>query len=193
MARFFGVVGYRETVEKRRGVWLPQIVERQYFGDVIRRASQNQPSADSENMDMKYSNEISIIADPYAYENFSNLVYVVWLGQKWSISRVEAKPPRLIISIGGIYNDPSEQDNIPNDECPYMCPCTPDRKPSQPSQPSEPGETVCDHVLATDKEAQKVLDDIFIFQSANPESPDGYTLASDKEIESILSGQFDKE
>lgn len=115
MAKFYGVVGYRETFEFKPGIWRARITERQYYGDVIRRASQQQESSETENGSMKFSNEISIIADMYAYENFINLVYVVWMGQKWTVSRVEVKDRRLILSIGGVYNDPSEGDGIPCD------------------------------------------------------------------------------
>lgn len=109
MARFYGSIAYRETQEVRNGIWLPVTVERQYVGDVIRRSSRLQQSSDSENDEIVLSNEISIIADAYAYNNFANIVYVVWMGTKWRVTKVEVKSPRLILSIGGVYNDPSEK------------------------------------------------------------------------------------
>lgn len=110
MAKFYGTLGYRDTREVRNGIWLPTFTERQYVGDIIRRTSRAQQSAESENDEITLSNEFSIIADPYAYDNFANLQYVVWMGTKWRVTKTEVRPPRLILTIGGVYNDPSENE-----------------------------------------------------------------------------------
>lgn len=101
------MIGYEETTELRPGVYLPQITQRPYVGDLIRSVSQSQQSNDSENDNLTLSNEISIMADAYAYENFSKIKYAEYLGQKWKVTRVEVRHPRLILSLGGLYNDPS--------------------------------------------------------------------------------------
>lgn len=151
MARFFGVFGYRETREVRNGVWMPCILRMKYFGDVIRRSSRLQSNPDSENQNAVCSNEISIIADAYAYEHFSELVYVEWMNQKWSVTRTEVKHPRLIVTIGDLYNDPSEEeDEIEFDELPNPMP------PETPEKPEN-----CDHEVATNREIGSLLDNIF--------------------------------
>lgn len=103
MAKFYGVIGYAEMVETRPGVWTEQIVERNYYGDLIRNTRRLQ-SADKLNDDINVANEISIVADPYANENFYSMRYVEFMGAKWKISNVEVKHPRLILTIGGLYN-----------------------------------------------------------------------------------------
>lgn len=103
MAKFYGVIGYAETVETRPGVWTEQIVERNYYGDLIRNTRRLQ-SADKLNDDINVANEISIVADPYANENFYSMRYIEFMGAKWKISNVEVKHPRLILTIGGLYN-----------------------------------------------------------------------------------------
>lgn len=56
------------------------------------------------NDDINVSNEISILADPYANQNFHAMRYVEFMGAKWKISGVEVQYPRLILSVGGVYN-----------------------------------------------------------------------------------------
>lgn len=103
MAKWFGKIGYAETVETSPGVWTEQIVEREYFGDLVRNTRRLQ-SADKVNDDITISNEISILSDPYAVNNFHSIRYVEFMGAKWKITNVEVSYPRLILSLGGIYN-----------------------------------------------------------------------------------------
>lgn len=103
MAKFYGEIGYASTVETKPGVYEEQIVERSYYGDLIRNTRRLQ-SADQVNDDINISNEISIVADPYATNNFHTMRYAVFMGTKWKISNVEVSYPRLILTLGGVYN-----------------------------------------------------------------------------------------
>lgn len=103
MAKFYGKIGYANTVETKPGVYEEQIVERSYYGDLIRNTRRLQ-SADQVNDDINISNEISIVADPYATNNFHAMRYAVFMGTKWKISNVEVSYPRLILTLGGVYN-----------------------------------------------------------------------------------------
>lgn len=103
MAKFYGKIGYANTVETKPGVYEEQIVERFYYGDLIRNTRRLQ-SADQVNDDINISNEISIVADPYATNNFHTMRYAVFMGTKWKISNVEVSYPRLILTLGGVYN-----------------------------------------------------------------------------------------
>lgn len=103
MAKFFGKIGYAETVETTPGVWEEKITEREYFGDLIRNTRSLQ-SGEQLNDNINISNEISIVADPFAYENFHSMRYVEFMNAKWKISSVEVQYPRLILSVGGLYN-----------------------------------------------------------------------------------------
>lgn len=82
---------------------MEQITERNYYGDVIRNTRRLQ-SADKVNDDINISNEISIVADPYANDHFYAIRYVVFQGAKWKVSNVDVQYPRLILSLGGLYN-----------------------------------------------------------------------------------------
>ena len=103
MAKFYGKIGYANTVETKPGVYEEQIVERSYYGDLIRNTRRLQ-SADQVNDDINISNEISIVADPYATNNFQTMRYAIFMGTKWKISNVEVSYPRLILTLGGVYN-----------------------------------------------------------------------------------------
>lgn len=103
MAKFYGNIGYAETVQTTPGVWEEKITERPYFGDLIRNTRALQ-SSDQLNDDINISNEISIVADPFANQNFHLMRYVEFMGAKWKITNVEVKYPRLILTVGGAYN-----------------------------------------------------------------------------------------
>jgi hypothetical protein len=104
MAKFYGVIGYGTTVETAPGVWEEKITEKSYFGDLIRNTRRIQ-SADQLNDNINVANEISIVADPFANENFHSMRYVEFMGAKWKISNVDVRYPRLILTVGGLYND----------------------------------------------------------------------------------------
>ena len=104
MAKFCGVIGYAVTKETEPGIWEEQIVEVEYFGDVIRNSRRFSGTA-KVNDDINISNQISIIADPFANNNFHAMKYVVFMGAKWKISEVTVQYPRLVLIIGGLYNE----------------------------------------------------------------------------------------
>lgn len=103
MARFYGAIGFAEAVEVKPGVWKDQIKEHYYFGDLNRNTRRLQTTSQV-NDNLTISNEISIIADPYAQQNFHSMRYVVFMGAKWKINNVEVQFPRLILELGGVWN-----------------------------------------------------------------------------------------
>lgn len=105
MAKFYGSIGYVTTVETRPGVWEEQVAERNYSGDLLQNRHMVQ-NADQLNDNINIANEISIVADPYANGNFYAMRYVVFMGAKWKITNVRVAYPRLILTIGGVYNAP---------------------------------------------------------------------------------------
>lgn len=102
--KYYGTVGYAETTETAPGVWEETIVERPYCGDII-QLNRRLETKDTVNDGINITNKISIVSDPYAIQNFMSIRYVTWLGNKWKVSDVQVQPPRLIFSIGGLYND----------------------------------------------------------------------------------------
>ena len=103
MPKFCGNIGYAISKETTPGVWIENIVERQYFGDVYRNTRKLQ-SGNQVNDSIDISNEISILSDPFANENFHSMRYVTYMGAKWKVSSVEVRYPRLILTVGGLYN-----------------------------------------------------------------------------------------
>ena len=108
MARFHGNVGYgvSEQVPSGSGVWKDNIFEKDYYGDVIRNTRKLEPG-DSLNDDISVGNSISIVADEYAFKHWHLIKYVQWEGELWTVPSVEVRRPRLILSIGKVYNGPT--------------------------------------------------------------------------------------
>lgn len=106
MAKFYGMIGFAEQVEEAPGVWVDKITVQQYYGDLIRNTRKLQ-SRDQLNDNIDIANDISIIADPYAVENFHKMRYVEFMGTKWKVTSVEVQYPRLILTVGGVWNGES--------------------------------------------------------------------------------------
>ena len=104
MAKFYGAIGYAQTVETEHGIWEEVITERNYYGE-LNRNSRNLQTSGNVNDNVNISNEISILADPYANEHIYSMRYVEFMGAKWKVNSVEVKYPRLILSVGGLYTD----------------------------------------------------------------------------------------
>ena len=104
MAKFYGKIGFVKTVEVEPGLWEEQIIERPYYGDLTRNTSRFQSSG-GVNDNINISNNISVIADPYANENFQHMRYVEFMGTKWKITNAEVQYPRILLTAGGVYNE----------------------------------------------------------------------------------------
>lgn len=109
--RYCGKIAYRVSVEQKdsqgrpNGVWVDEKVIRTYKGDVLKNYNRNS-NGESINDNSLIQNNISIVADPFALTNFTSIIYLEYLGVKWKVSSVDASnPPRMILSLGGIYNE----------------------------------------------------------------------------------------
>lgn len=103
MSKWFGKIGYAIQKESEPGIWEEEIIERDYYGDLL---TDNRKRQSNNNVldEIMLSNMVSIIADPFAYNNCSCIAYAEIMGARWKISEVEVKPPRLNLTIGGVYN-----------------------------------------------------------------------------------------
>lgn len=107
MAKFYGMIGYGTTIEVRPGYYDETIEEKPYRGDIL-KVQRGLASAENQVLDnITVSNRISIVADAYAYEHIFAMRYVVWMGVRWKVSSVEVQRPRLILSLGEVYNGPT--------------------------------------------------------------------------------------
>jgi hypothetical protein len=104
MSKWFGKIGFTlPTQEVEPGVWDSHVEEREYYGDMTSNRWKRQSSGEI-NDNLSLANVLSILADPFALENHSYIAYVEILGSKWKVSDVELQYPRMILSIGGVWN-----------------------------------------------------------------------------------------
>ena len=106
MPKFCGAIGFACTRETSPGVYTEEIVERNYSGDLIRNTRRLQSSGQV-NDDLNISNQISILADPYACQNIYMMRYATFMDAKWKITDVQVEHPRLLLTLGGVYNGQS--------------------------------------------------------------------------------------
>ena len=103
MAKFHGKVGYAQTVETAPGVHTETFVEYDYVGDVQRDAKR-WVDGSKVNTDLQFSTRISIIVNDVASVNLPLMRYVRWQGACWQITSFEVAHPRIILTLGGVYN-----------------------------------------------------------------------------------------
>lgn len=103
MNRFYGKIGYGGTVETSPGVWRDSIIETNYYGEQVKTISKWNTSGYA-NDNREYSTQISILTDENAYNNWYNIKYIEYQGALWEVTSVEPLRPRLLLTIGGIWN-----------------------------------------------------------------------------------------
>lgn len=103
MAKFSGLVGYITQSEISPGVWSSVENSIMMKGDVIRQSSNTQ-NDDKVNSDITLSHRVSLIGDAYSFGNYYNIKWVDIRGAKWEVESVEIQRPRLIVTLGGIWN-----------------------------------------------------------------------------------------
>jgi hypothetical protein len=107
MAKYYGQIGYNEgQVETAPGVWEDVVVEHNAIGDVLRNNRRLNPGEYATN-EISVGNTISIVADAYAQEHYFAIRYIRWAGVLWTVSTVDVEPPRLNLTLGGVYNGPT--------------------------------------------------------------------------------------
>lgn len=108
MPKYHGKVGYGFAVEDPpdSGIYVDRITEHTYFGEIVRN-TRKLISNENLNSDISVGNSISIIADEYAIGHFMKIKYVEWAGVFWTVTDVEVQSPRLLLSLGSVYNGPT--------------------------------------------------------------------------------------
>ena len=104
MTKFAGLIGFVITEESEPGVYEPVTRSKKYYGEVIRNYRRWESSTQI-NDSVSISNQISIVADKFAYENLQAMRWVEYLSAKWKINSVDVQYPRLVLEIGGLYHD----------------------------------------------------------------------------------------
>lgn len=105
-SKFYDAIGYAESQETTPGVWKDVITEHMHYGDVLRN-SRTLKEGDKVNNDISVGSRISVVMDAYAnMEHYFAMRYIKWLGNYWTISKVDVEAPRLVLWLGGEYNGP---------------------------------------------------------------------------------------
>lgn len=106
MAKFYDEIGFYDETESVPGVWAPGITSIYYRGDTLPNYIRNESQDINDSVVLNY--KFSILADTYALEHIRDIRYVKYLGTKWKVTNVEPATPRLIITVGGVYNEQDE-------------------------------------------------------------------------------------
>lgn len=105
MAKFHGKIGFAISAETAPGVFTDTITEREYSGDIIRQTKTWRESQQV-NDNLTLGNRITVVGDDFANLNIPTMRYIVWGGVYWKINSIEIQRPRLILTLGGVYNGP---------------------------------------------------------------------------------------
>ena len=106
--KYYGAIGFAETVETMPGVYTEQMTERKYYGDVLDYARRLQQT-DKINDNVEITNQLSIVADDKAYHHINDIRYAVFMGIKWKVSSVKVQTPRLLLTLGDEWNGPTAE------------------------------------------------------------------------------------
>lgn len=109
MAKFHDKVGFLIPMDDQRtGVAFNMPIERSYYGKVLEHSRRWETADSSVNDDLNISNQIAITANDYAFKHMSAIAYVKWMGGYWKVSSIRVKPPEIILTLGGVWNGPTE-------------------------------------------------------------------------------------
>ena len=108
--KWYGEIGFKEVIEEEPGVWVPKVIPREFYGDVLKDYFKEM-QANNINADLQVSNKLSVVADQYLQNNFHKIDYVEFGGAKWTVSGVEVQFPRLSLTLGSLYlEEESDED-----------------------------------------------------------------------------------
>lgn len=104
MNRFYGTIGFCVNDEIEPGIWEDTVTTKKYYID-IQKNFRKYSQGDTVTGSIQVSNTFSVIMDPYLNNNLQNIRFVEWMGSKWQIASIEVSSPRLIMTLGGQYNE----------------------------------------------------------------------------------------
>lgn len=105
MAKYAGMIGFAKNVEVESGDYEDVVTERRYRGDILRN-NQKFAVGGTTSGELRITNQFSILADNYAFDHISEIRYLEWRGNRWIVDYIDIEYPRLVMTIGGLYNGP---------------------------------------------------------------------------------------
>lgn len=106
--KWYGDIGFKEEIEEEPGVWVPTVVPKPFFGDVLQE-NWRQQQGDKINADLHISNRLSVVADQYLQNNFHKIAYITFGGAKWTVTDVDVQFPRLTLTLGSLYLEETDE------------------------------------------------------------------------------------
>ncbi len=105
--KYYGNIGFVISKEKiidgtPTSVWEKEITVKPYYGelaDPVNRWS----TGSGVNDDVNFSAKLSIVGNPFAFDNFHSIKFAEYKGIRWKVTSVEVMRPRLILTLGGEY------------------------------------------------------------------------------------------
>lgn len=99
-------IGYGRSVEVRPGVHEDVITEVVKMAEVKQRTEAFNVGG-SIIPEYRTTTSVSVLSDGPAKVNYSDLRYVVYGGERWTIASAVVEPPRMTLFIGEVYNGPT--------------------------------------------------------------------------------------
>lgn len=107
--KYYDKIGfYIDDIETEPGIFESEIIEKTYAGDIIENR-QRWDNSEHQNDNLKINNKISIISDLYLNRHLSSIKYATFMGSKWKVISIDIKSPRVILSLGEVYNGIDEE------------------------------------------------------------------------------------
>lgn len=105
MTKWHGIIGFNMTIEdpEGSGIWRSHITEKHYSGQQESLRKKWETSSHV-NDDININCQLSVIADPFLYQNIGFARYAEIMGTKWKITEIENQYPRMNLTLGGVYN-----------------------------------------------------------------------------------------
>lgn len=105
MTKYKGLIGFVSNEEIEPGIWEDVVTEKKYRGEILKN-NQHFAVANTTSGELKITNQFSIVGNSYAFDHVSDIRYLEWRGNRWVVDTVDIEYPRLVITIGGLYNGP---------------------------------------------------------------------------------------
>lgn len=108
--KFSGKIGVCEYREVSPGRTRPVVTSLNgYKGDITR--TRRWSNGERVNDELGLSSVVSIVADPHLFDHVGEIAFVEVYGSKWKVTDIQVSPPRLILTLGGLYNGPTDSDD----------------------------------------------------------------------------------
>lgn len=104
--KYSGKIGFATKAQTSPGVWEDVITERDYIGDVLQRTERLE-QGDSIIPRYYTTTSLSVLSDGVLRERYSDVRYVTFRGERWTVQSIIHKFPRMEMFLSEGYNGPT--------------------------------------------------------------------------------------